>query len=661
MPPNTSDFTVAGHCSDKCTTGMIPPTGVDILSAKLHGHFSARRMRLRHYRGNVELPWILNDQNYDFNYQQYRYLINPVSFLPGDQLTVECGLDNTWMNGSATVSGFSTRDEMCMGFIVLKKRIPYLYCSSEYPTERSLERFGIRNMTWDVIPHERVILSADDPRNVGRLFSEVVGNFSEWTPEQKLELEREQRYSEHVASCPNLRILGTIAYAASLLQTFAGGQIEIPLISESTPSTRTISSPFGFFKAEYPPGLSVYSPPQCPASQANSNTTPESNSNNSSGNAPTLPSSGNNIQIPSGRGLVIISVTGLLAQQVAQQSNSNGTSSFQRELNLDSNVSLILRWSIDRAARQIVLRVESEANGYIALGLTKRGYLENADVIILGVDNNGIPYLHDMHGVDNSTIREDETQNWQLLNGERSGERTIVTIPRALDTCDDRDVAFNQSLIMLVWDLGENHSVPTQLTVESKAPVYFWGTREYSLSNVGDLQSWRIARTFRIPPRHTSYWCTIHKRNASMSSKQHIVSMTPYFREDESKKYIHHQLLYRCSAPPGVEVHVRFLNHPGEECYLKDEIQLPSTLCREIVHTYGVGGEGAILPDQMGIPVGETQNEYYMFESHYDNPEMRSDIEVEHGVEFQSTPYLRSANASTTFSGQPRITLDIKQ
>jgi len=61
--------------------------------------------------------------------------------------SIGCSYDTTWKNGS-TVSGFSTQDEMCMSFLLINKRLPYIYCTSEYPTERLMAMFGIRNMTW---------------------------------------------------------------------------------------------------------------------------------------------------------------------------------------------------------------------------------------------------------------------------------------------------------------------------------------------------------------------------------------------------------------------------------------------------------------------------------------------------------------------------------
>jgi len=45
-------------------------------------------MKLRHFRGNTELPWVDVDNHYDFNYQQSKPLPTNVKVEKGDQLTV---------------------------------------------------------------------------------------------------------------------------------------------------------------------------------------------------------------------------------------------------------------------------------------------------------------------------------------------------------------------------------------------------------------------------------------------------------------------------------------------------------------------------------------------------------------------------------------------
>jgi hypothetical protein len=63
---------------------------------------SGTEVKTRHFRGNEELPWILNDKNYDFNFQQFRVLKNIVTVMPGDVITTECTY-NSSLRSQATL------------------------------------------------------------------------------------------------------------------------------------------------------------------------------------------------------------------------------------------------------------------------------------------------------------------------------------------------------------------------------------------------------------------------------------------------------------------------------------------------------------------------------------------------------------------------------
>jgi hypothetical protein len=52
--------------------------------------FKARKIKARVFRGNKELPWIEDDNHYDFNLQTFRFMKPFYTILPGDQITVEC-------------------------------------------------------------------------------------------------------------------------------------------------------------------------------------------------------------------------------------------------------------------------------------------------------------------------------------------------------------------------------------------------------------------------------------------------------------------------------------------------------------------------------------------------------------------------------------------
>ena len=48
---------------------------------------TGRKLKLRHFRDGQELPWVLNDDNHDFDFQQNRPLREELILLPGDELT----------------------------------------------------------------------------------------------------------------------------------------------------------------------------------------------------------------------------------------------------------------------------------------------------------------------------------------------------------------------------------------------------------------------------------------------------------------------------------------------------------------------------------------------------------------------------------------------
>ena len=50
-------------------------------------------MKLRHIRNGKELNRIIEDDNYDFNYQQVRQLENETTILPGDYIITDCAYE----------------------------------------------------------------------------------------------------------------------------------------------------------------------------------------------------------------------------------------------------------------------------------------------------------------------------------------------------------------------------------------------------------------------------------------------------------------------------------------------------------------------------------------------------------------------------------------
>lgn len=72
---------------------MFPESGIKIISATLHSHVAGRKMKLRHVRDGMELERIVEDDTYDYNFQQVRQLENETTVLPGDYLITDCAYE----------------------------------------------------------------------------------------------------------------------------------------------------------------------------------------------------------------------------------------------------------------------------------------------------------------------------------------------------------------------------------------------------------------------------------------------------------------------------------------------------------------------------------------------------------------------------------------
>ncbi|CAG0897730.1 unnamed protein product [Darwinula stevensoni] len=148
IPSGQKQFFLAGHCSSLCTSTVFPPEGIHVFSGLLHSHLIGRKMRVRVFRNGEELPWLLNDDNYDFNYQQVRVFREHITLYPGDQLIMECDYDSS-NRDSVTVSGYGTAEEMCLGFFQYYPALNLAACFSYPKFEEVFSLFGITDLWVD--------------------------------------------------------------------------------------------------------------------------------------------------------------------------------------------------------------------------------------------------------------------------------------------------------------------------------------------------------------------------------------------------------------------------------------------------------------------------------------------------------------------------------
>mmetsp|Transcript_46416 Transcript_46416/g.77142 ORF Transcript_46416/g.77142 Transcript_46416/m.77142 type:complete len:668 (-) Transcript_46416:45-2048(-) len=113
--PGDMDVTVLNsfYGAPQCTLNseIDPSQSVHAFAGLLHAHTIGTAIKFRHIRENVELRPLLQNEQYDFNYQQYVGLPQEVDIFPGDEFVCECYYKTNRVY--PTYGGESTQDEMC--------------------------------------------------------------------------------------------------------------------------------------------------------------------------------------------------------------------------------------------------------------------------------------------------------------------------------------------------------------------------------------------------------------------------------------------------------------------------------------------------------------------------------------------------------------------
>ncbi|KAK0041049.1 DBH-like monooxygenase protein 1 [Biomphalaria pfeifferi] len=136
IPPYEASFVSSGHCQANCLQQGLGDQEIRVFADFLHAHLLGRKIRTRYFRNGVEQVPILEDNNYDFNYQEMRKLPEERAIKKGDSFLLECVYDSTGKT-SPTFGGLKTSYEMCLAFLLYYPRIDMTRCLSrtQYPAQ----------------------------------------------------------------------------------------------------------------------------------------------------------------------------------------------------------------------------------------------------------------------------------------------------------------------------------------------------------------------------------------------------------------------------------------------------------------------------------------------------------------------------------------------
>ncbi|KAK2518024.1 Moxd1 [Columba livia] len=148
IPPGMPEFVSEGHCTLECleeALGAERPAGIHVFAVLLHAHLAGRAIRMRHFHNGEEQKLLAYDDEFDFNFQEFQYLKEERTILPGDNLITECHY-STVDRVRMTWGGLSTRNEMCLSYLLYYPRINLTRCASIPDIMEQLQFIGVKEI-----------------------------------------------------------------------------------------------------------------------------------------------------------------------------------------------------------------------------------------------------------------------------------------------------------------------------------------------------------------------------------------------------------------------------------------------------------------------------------------------------------------------------------
>ncbi|XP_045400335.1 DBH-like monooxygenase protein 1 isoform X2 [Lemur catta] len=185
IPPGMPEFRSEGHCALECLEEALEaekPSGIHVFAVLLHAHLAGRGIRLRHFRKGKEMKLLAYDDDFDFNFQEFQYLKEEQTILPGDNLITECRY-NTKDRAEMTWGGLSTRSEMCLSYLLYYPRINLTRCASIPDIMEQLQFIGVKEIYRPVTTWPFIIKSPKQYKNLS--FMDAMNKFK-WTKKEGL-------------------------------------------------------------------------------------------------------------------------------------------------------------------------------------------------------------------------------------------------------------------------------------------------------------------------------------------------------------------------------------------------------------------------------------------------------------------------------------------
>ncbi|KAL3871758.1 hypothetical protein ACJMK2_039736 [Sinanodonta woodiana] len=351
------------------------------------------------------------------------------------------------------------------------------------------------------------------------------------------------------------------------------------------------------------------------------------------------------------RSLLITFFTLLFVTVTSGQIRITNTENFNYSAQMDNNGNYLLFWKFNDT--HITFEVHVKTYGYVGFGLSDNGNMYPADVVV-GWVKNGIAHLKDYHTTMHAAPVVDKQQDWFLIRGEETDFGTVLEFVRKLDTCDKaEDKKIDDGTIRLIYSY--HPSDPASESLMYHGPEHR-GTKSLSLLSVssaaslsrysadhGNIQMYDFLNgNFLIPTANTFYRCRGF-RMPNIGGKRHLIKVEPIITPG-NEKHVHHILIYRCK---GIDPKFDGISY---NCY--DEIPKEMNPCYDVIIAWAIGGKSFYYPEHLGVSVGAPDDpDFYIMETHYDNPLQKSGMIDDSGMRMTMTKNLRPNEADIMVLG----------
>ncbi|XP_064397923.1 DBH-like monooxygenase protein 1 homolog [Halichondria panicea] len=300
-----------------------------------------------------------------------------------------------------------------------------------------------------------------------------------------------------------------------------------------------------------------------------------------------------------------------------------------------------LHWSFNVEEQSIRFAVNVSTTGWVGLGLSPTGGMPNSDIVIGWVNNEGQAFLNDRFATAQSLPTVDVSQDWILEAGEQVDGFTVLAFRRDWVTCDtaqDRDIRVDTVRVIFSWnDADPVGDDPNQVMYHGNQnrgtfSLNLLGGQQDPPPDPADLQTLSITvSNITIPAVGTTYWCTAFELPAEVQAQKHYITKGTPFITEGNVANVHHILIYECDTLNST--------HVGESGVCRGEVSDTVADCRgtSLLSGWAVGGTEFYYPSGVAYPIGGGGPRFLVMETHYDNPQMRSDIVDSSGLVFSYT------------------------